>query len=379
MKQKTTAKTNIYWRLYQDEPVLKPSFPSSILADPSFLFPEDSLDHRWHLFAHTLFGIVHYHSENGIEWSKPKRILANAMRPFIYVENATYYLYYEKYEPFSFLLSWLKKRKWKSEIQVRTSLDLKNWSEPKTVLSPTKDWHSDDKLGEAVGNPCLVKIGNRYRLYFSSSLVFVPDKGYNESLHIGIADAISPLGPFSLFSKPILSANPMDPYSNLSAGSIKVVRWKDRLFGFQNGIFWNPKTKTSGSAILFLQSEDGIHWDKINDTPILGPTGQGWKASHVPSCDVKFSESEKVFIIYFNARNKPHWLKGKEAIGLFVGKVEEETIPMSSSKKNISSSKKDQSKTKTNLKSKPSSKKKISDSNSKKRVIPKKAKSKKKR
>lgn len=349
MKQKTTAKTNIYWRLYQDEPVLKPSFPFPVLSDPSFLFPEDSLDHQWHLFAHTVFGIVHYKSENGIEWSKPKQILSNAMRPFIYTENATYYLYYEKYKPFSFLLSWLKGRKWKSEIQVRTSSDLKTWSEPKTILTPTKDWHSDPEWGDSVSNPCLVKVGNRYRLYFSSSLVSVPDCGFCEPLHISVADSASPLGPFALFSKPILSANTMDPYSNLSAGSIKVVRWKDRLFGFQNGIFWNQKTGESGSAILFLQSEDGIHWDRINDTPILGPTGQGWKASHVSSCDVKFSESEKVFIVYFNARNKPHWSKGKEAIGLFVGKVEEEiSLP-------------------------------VSKKNSKKRVISKKAKSKKKR
>ncbi|EMY70843.1 hypothetical protein LEP1GSC199_2894 [Leptospira vanthielii serovar Holland str. Waz Holland = ATCC 700522] len=31
-------KQNIYWQLYQDDPILKPGFPSPVLADPSFLF-----------------------------------------------------------------------------------------------------------------------------------------------------------------------------------------------------------------------------------------------------------------------------------------------------------------------------------------------------
>lgn len=111
--------------------------------------------------------------------------------------------------------------------------------------------------------------------------------------------------------------------------------------------FWNPVRKESCSAILFLQSEDGIHFDRINQTPILGPTGRGWKASHVYACDVKYSETEKIFILYFNARNKAHWTQGKEAIGLFVGKVEESKTSGTKSTKQIK-------------KQKPTAKKKIS-------------------
>ncbi len=321
---KKEPKTNIYWKLYQDDPILKPSFPSPILADPSFLFPESTIDHKWHLFAHNIFGILHYTSENGIEWSNPCYVVKNGMRGFIYQEEGTYYLYYERYKPFHVLMSWFPFRKWDSEIVVIQSKDLKTWSKPTMLISASKDFHKNDKWGNSVGNPCLVKINNTtYRLYYSSSLEFVKDCGFCEPKHISVAEGNSPTGPFRLFSQPLFSPNEHDPYANLAAGSIKVIRWRDRYFGFQNGIFWNGVRKESGSAILFLQSEDGLFWDRINPGPILGPTGKGWKASHIYACDVRYSEAEKIFIMYFNARNVAHWTRGKEAIGLFVGKVEE--------------------------------------------------------
>ncbi len=346
MKQtsKKAHKTNIFWKLYQDEPILKPNFPSPILADPSFLFPENTIDHKWHLFVHNIFGILHYTSENGIEWGKPKYVVKNGMRPFIFQENGDYYLYYEKYKPFHVLMSWFPFRKWKSEIVVIKSKDLVTWSDSLTLLTPTKDFHINEKWGSSVSNPCLVKMNDTtYRLYYSSSLAYIEDCGFCEPLHISVAESQSPLGPFRLFSQPLFSPRKEDPYVNLAAGAIKVIRWRDRFFGFQNGIFWNPIRKESGSAILFLQSEDGLTWDRVNPGPILGPTGKGWKASHVYACDVKFSEEENVFIMYFNARNTAHWTRGKEAIGLFVGKVEEtfhnSSITKSKVKKPIKKSK----------------------------------------
>ncbi|GBF43798.1 glycoside hydrolase, family 43 domain protein [Leptospira ellinghausenii] len=347
-------KQNIYWQLYQEDPIIKPGFPSPILADPSFLFPESCPDGLWHLFAHNIFGVLEYVSEDGIHWKKKKSIVRNAMRPFIYSEDGTYYLYYEKYKFLHVLMSWFPYRKWKSKIEVKTSKDLVHWSASKTVIVPKFPFHKDPNFGESVSNPCLVKFGNKYRMYFSSSLVMIPDCGFCEPKYITVAEASSPLGPFSYFSDPILSPNDMDPFCNLGAGSIKVIPWKGRYLGFQNGIFWNPVRKESCSAILFLQSEDGINFERINNTPILGPTGRGWKASHVYACDVKYSEAENIFILYFNARDKAHWTKGKEAIGLFVGKVEETKENLKS--KSTSKSKKQGSRS---LKNKPKEKAKV--------------------
>lgn len=384
-------KQNIYWQLYQDDPILKPGFPSPILADPSFLFPETCPDGLWHLFAHNIFGVLEYTSEDGIQWQKKKSIVRNAMRPFIYQEDGTYYLYYEKYKFLHVLMSWFPFRKWKSRIEVMTSKDLVRWSKPKTVIIPKFPFHKDPNFGESVSNPCLVKFGDKYRMYFSSSLVMVPDCGFCEPKYITVAEASSPLGPFSYFSDPILSPSDMDPFCNLGAGSIKVIPWKGRYLGFQNGIFWNPVRKESCSAILFLQSEDGIHFERINQTPILGPTGRGWKASHVYACDVKYSEAENIFILYFNARDKAHWTKGKEAIGLFVGKVEEtkgnsksdskansKSKLGSQSNRKLGSKSQTKSKTKPNTRSKPKVTTKSKDSAKKipSKPKPKKSKSK---
>lgn len=337
-------KFHIFWKLYQEDPILKPRFPSPILADPTFLFPEETPDGLWRLYCHNIFGILEYISEDGIQWKYKRKLVWNALRPFIYREGSTYYLYYEKSKPFHVPMSWFPWRTWNSHVEVRTSEDLRTWSKPKTVLVPKFPFHKDQKLGNSVSNPCLVKYKDRYRLYFSSSLVFIPDCGFSEPKHISVAESKSPLGPFSYFSEPILSPNEMDPFCNLAAGALKVIAWKDRFLGFQNGIFWNPVRKESCSALLFLQSEDGIHFERLNETPILGPTGKGWKGSHVYACDVKFSESENVFILYFNARDKAHWTQGKEAIGLFVGKVEEEKLPAKRKvKKSIPKPKKSQS------------------------------------
>lgn len=368
-------KQNIYWQLYQDDPILKPGFPSPILADPSFLFPESCPDGLWHLFAHNIFGVLEYVSEDGISWKKKKSIVRNAMRPFIFFEDGTYYLYYERYKFLHVLMSWFPYRKWKSHIEVKTSKDLVHWSAPKTVIVPKFPFHKDPNFGESVSNPCLLKFGDKYRMYFSSSLVMIPDCGFCEPKYITVAESSSPLGPFSYFSEPILSPSDMDPFCNLGAGSIKVIPWKGRYLGFQNGIFWNPVRKESCSAILFLQSEDGIHFDRINQTPILGPTGKGWKASHVYACDVKYSEAENIFIMYFNARDKAHWTKGKEAIGLFVGKVEEskgntklESKQKSKSKSKLASqsNRNSSAKSQTKTKSKPSAKKKLTNPKQKK-------------
>ncbi|MCU0823201.1 MAG: family 43 glycosylhydrolase [Leptospira sp.] len=317
-------KQNIFWKLYQDDPILKPNFLSPILADPSFLFPEQSPDGLWHLFLHTIYGIKHYTSEDGIDWDKSRYVVWSALRPFIYFEEGTYYLYYEKPKWFHVPISWFPFRKWQSRIEVRTSSDLKTWSKPTTVIVPKFDFHKDADVGDSVSNPCLVKFGQKYRLYFSANLAYVKDCGFYEPKFITVAESTSPLGPFSYFTGPILSPNEMDPFCNLAAGSLKMIPWRQGFLGFQNGIFWNPERNESCSAILFLHSLDGIKFERISDLPILGPTGKGWKASHIYACDVRYSEAEKVLIMYFNARNKPHWTVGKEAIGLFVGKVEEE-------------------------------------------------------
>ena len=82
------------WSLEARNPLLRPPFPSPILADPTFLPPDETPDGRWHLFAHSLFGIHHYVSSDGIAWRRRGRVCGNALRAFLYREGGRYHLLY---------------------------------------------------------------------------------------------------------------------------------------------------------------------------------------------------------------------------------------------------------------------------------------------
>ena len=90
-------------------------------------------------------------------------------------EDGDYHLFYERYPAWRLPLSWLPALGWHSWIERRRSRDLERWSEPIRVLRPSLPWHRVRGLGEAVGNPCVVRANGGYLLYYSASLVHVPD------------------------------------------------------------------------------------------------------------------------------------------------------------------------------------------------------------
>jgi hypothetical protein len=311
------AFVSLRWRVDPEEPVLGPPFPSPVLADPTFRAANESPDGRWHLFAHSIFGIHHAASADGIAWSRPALVIRNAMRPFLYDENGTFHLFYERIRPLRLLAPWLPLA-WRSWIERRTSGDLHHWSTPQEVLTPTEPWHRREPGGAAVGNPCLVRRdGGGYALYFSSSLIRLPDCGFDEPRHIGVALAESPAGPYRLHPHPLLSPRPDDARCNLAAGSIKVVRCADGFVALQNGIYRDPTTGRSGSAISVLRSADGIEWAYAHPAPILAPA-PGWRRSFVYACDAR-PRPDGTWLLYFNARDGWHWTRGREAIGRAIG------------------------------------------------------------
>jgi len=308
----------ISWRDYSDNYLIDHPLLSPVLADPTFLFPENSPDKRWHLFTHSVWGIQHYVSADGISWKDRGVVITNAMRPYIYLESGMYYLLYEKYRPLSLVLSWIKGRKWHSEIAMSRSTDLRRWTDPVTLIKPELDWHKVEG-NESVSNPCLVKQGNAYYLYYSASLVYIKDCGFNEPDCIGLARSDSITGPYELLKEPVIRVNRSDPWCNLSCGSIKVLKCEDGFVGFENGIYWNEEKKQSGSAIIVLQSRDGIAWERLIREPVLKPS-TGWRSSHVYACDVRHHEADGTWYMYYNARNGWTISEGQERIGLLLGK-----------------------------------------------------------
>lgn len=297
---------NISWKLFEGNPLIRPPFPSPIVADPSFLTPDKTPDQRWHLFAHSLMGIHHYVSDNGIKWKRLSGLITfKALRPFIYFENGTYYLFYEKFTsvfPFH------------SFIELKTSTDLINWSDGKNILEPGLPWQFDDcKLGNA-GNACLIKDDGHYKLYFSSGLVYLDDCRFVEPRHIGFATSQNIDGPYTYHPEAVIKRDEQNPIVNLGAGAIKVLKLSDGYAGFHNGIYWNDKTNHSGSRIQLLFSKDGIEWNAAEGIPLLSPN-KGWMSSHLYALDVK--EYRGTFYLYFNARNG--YVLATEKIGLMTG------------------------------------------------------------
>lgn len=298
-------------------PLIEPPGLSPLVADPSFLFPEETPDGAWRLYAHTAFGIGSFASADGVSWRNFGTVVRDAMRPFVRAFPDGYRLYYERTRPLALPLQILPWRpRWNSRIEVRLSRNLAVWGPARTLVEPLLPWQRDERLGRSVGNPCLVRDGGRWLLYFSASLAFVTDCGFDEPKYIGMAAADSPDGPFTVAPSPVIdpAADPLPGV--LGAGSMKVVRVDDGFVALQNKIY-RDAAGSSRSALFLLRSADGTRWTVARPEPLLAPDA-GWRASHVYACDARFRASDARWYLYYNARDDWHKWRGRERIGRLV-------------------------------------------------------------
>mgnify|MGYP005842098289 CR=1 FL=1 len=302
------------WREHAGNPLIAPPFPSPIIADPTFLPPDDTPDGLWHLFAHSMLGIHHFTSRDGLAWERLAGAVCRAsLRAFLLKRDGTYHLFYERFLrlfPFAY----------RSRLEMRTSRDLTSWSDPVAVLEPTLPWHREGCVG-AVSNPCVVEEEGSFRLYYSAGLVYLRDCRFSEPKYIGVAFARDATGPYRPAPEPALQPAAGDAYANMGAGAVKVLRLEDGYVGFQNGIYWDAETAHSRSAIRLVTSRDGLVWDILEREPVIKPE-PGWKKAFVYALDVRLVGGR--FYLYFNARDG--WLTGRENIGLALG----ERVPSSS-------------------------------------------------
>ena len=54
---------DLRWTVRPD-PVLRPPMPSPVIADPSFLPPDDTPQRDWRLWAHSLLGLHAFRSDD---------------------------------------------------------------------------------------------------------------------------------------------------------------------------------------------------------------------------------------------------------------------------------------------------------------------------
>lgn len=305
----------VNFSFYSGNPVLKYTLPSMVVADPSILTPDSSPDKKWHLFAHTFFGVYHYVSDDGISFSKGIRVAKRAMRPDINLIDGEYYLYFERTRaPILNALNPLGV-KWKSEIYMCKSSDLISWTEPKRVIGHTRDYETC-KSGVAISNPFLIKKDGKFRMYYSCGLTFIKDCGFSEPTHITFAESNFPDKGFISREKPVISPDKNSKYLNLCSGCIKVYKLEDCYIGLQNGIF--EEQGRSHSAIMLLKSDDGESFEFVK--PLIAPEEKyPWMAQFVYACCMTNYDGK--IRIYFNARNAADIIKGRESIGFVEAQI----------------------------------------------------------
>jgi len=293
------------FRDHPDNPLVEPPWPEALLGDPAVATPDESPDRAWHMFANSMRGIHHYTSPDGVHWGR-HGCVGPGWRANLVRDEGLWHLFSEQFTVPQF----------RSHVALRTSRDLWTWSAPEPVLTPLLPW--EGRVSRNCGNPCVVRADGRWRMYFSAGVVFLPDLGFCEPRHVGVAHAPALRGPWTKEPMPILSPSPADPFRNRGAGAIKVLAdARHGWIGFNNGIFRDREGR-SRSAILLLRSDDGLRWKPLQSEPVLAPEGGGWKRALVYQLDAKRVGDE--LWIYYNARSG--WRFGRERIGLAVGRLQ---------------------------------------------------------
>lgn len=304
---------NAQFTLYADNSIVRNPFNSFVVADPSVLTPDVSHDGKWHMFCHTFMGVYRYDSTDGINFSKPVKIVSRAMRPNINYIDGRYYLFYEHTKPLIGNALTIIGAKWKSEIYCVESDNLIDWGKPYLVLDKTREFEADEN-GQNLSNPFLLNIDGRYRLYYSCGQTFIKDCNFCEPTHISFAESDSIANGYTARNSPIISPDKSIRYLNLCSGCLKVYRLADCYIGLQNGIF--EENGKSHSAIMLLRSDDGENFEFVK--PFLVPRVCGsskWMAQYVYACCLTHYNGK--LRLYFNARNVSNNIMGRECIGIY--------------------------------------------------------------
>lgn len=313
------------WFPFSDEPVIQGLWYVPRLSCPSLLFPEDTPDGKWHLFAHSWFGIQHYVSDSGIMWEPQGLVQVRGKYPFIFKERGAFHIVYERHgRPVPFVEKLTKRMKKAhvvgSHIEMRSSNDLSVWSEPRVLLEAKEIPSSADYWKNPVlSHPQLFNAEGGYRLYVGSSKV-----GKNPTSARYLCSAFSEQleGPFSAESHmPLLESVPNDPWRNLAVGRVSMYQGSDIFVGLQTSRYWDATRKQEASAIVLLTSRDGVQWQRVDEKPILVPADRGWASEHIVSCDVRYKEDEDCWYCYFTATGERRFGLVRESIGLLIGKV----------------------------------------------------------
>ncbi len=321
-----TDLTYLSWFPFSDEPLVQGSWYTPRISHPFVLFPEDSADDKWHMFAHSWLGIHHFVSDSGISWV-PRRIIEfGGHYPSIYIEDGVYYLLYEKRGvqiPFIDRRRRLngKEHHRESHIEIITSTDLQIWSKPRHLISSADIPSSHEFLKKGrLSNPQIVSTKQGYRLYLGASL---SNTLLDISRYTVSALSADIMGPYQAERDDILIKGEGNEYfRSLASGQTQVLNVDDTFRAVQAAHFYDEERNKTSSAIILLESIDGLKFNQLLKNPILVPPLSGWANEYILSSSLRYKEDEKCWYCYFSAASKidKHLPFYKESIGLLIGK-----------------------------------------------------------
>ncbi len=315
---------NLSWFPFSDEPIIQ-SHPVQVrLSNPSVLLPEEAPDEKWHLFAHSDLGIHHYTSESGISWSHQKLLIPGGSCPSIFEEDGTFHLLYEQRGRFIPLLG----RKGRvsrdevhreSHIDLMSSTDLYIWSNPRHLVSAHAIAQaSGSKEKPRLSHPQLISTDHGYRLYLGVSSI-QEDRRVARFTVSSAAPQL--LGPYHQeMNEPVAESGGNEYYRSLGVGQIAVYGDEGMYKALETSYFYDEKKKVNSSAIIVLDSSDGLSFPYSDCKPILTPSEKGWASGHIRTSSLKYKSDEKCWYCFFSASAKNPYSIERESIGLLIGK-----------------------------------------------------------
>jgi len=317
----------VSWFPFSDEPVLTGKWYVPRLSDPVFLFPEESPDKKWHLFAHSWLGIQHFVSNSGILWEPMKLVQVRGHSPFLLKEKGVFYLIYERHGstiPFVEKLNKVSRKNLvtSSHIEMRSSNDLIVWSEPR-ILVDSKDFpHAKDYLrAPRISHPQMIAVEGGYRLYFGASTVRLSDSGHICWRYLLCSFSTSLAGPFEADPPgTMMEPIPNDLWRNLGCGRLAIVKGEEGFAAIQTGAYWDSARKRTASAMTLLYSSDGLNWHLSEKPVVLVPASRGWASQYITACDLRYKVDEGCWYCYFSATGEKKYGFTIESIGLLIGK-----------------------------------------------------------
>ena len=208
-----------------------------------------------------------------------------------------------------------------SHIEIISSTDLSIWSKPRHLISANDIPCSKDFIKKGrLSHPQIISTDQGYRLYVGASII---DKNLDIARYTVSAVCIDIIGSYQMESDDILiKGEGNDYYRSLASGQLQVHREGDLYRAIQNAYFFDEKRKRTSSAILLLQSDDGLHFSLLKEEPILTPPESGWASSYILSSSLRYKKDEGCWYCYFSAVSevKRPITMYKESIGLLIGK-----------------------------------------------------------